>query len=66
MLADVVERAGKPVWLIENAKEVTDAMRMYPVVGIASGTSTSLETIRQVREKLLDNDPDKNGEEVNV
>ncbi|MFA6892119.1 MAG: 4-hydroxy-3-methylbut-2-enyl diphosphate reductase [Sphaerochaetaceae bacterium] len=61
MLADVVEAAGKPVWLIENAKEVTDAMRVYPVVGIASGTSTSLETIRQVREKLLDNDPEKNG-----
>jgi 4-hydroxy-3-methylbut-2-enyl diphosphate reductase len=44
MLAHIAASTGKPVWHIENESEVTDQMRGYATVGLASGTSTSLET----------------------
>ncbi len=56
MLAHIAASTGKPVWHIENESEVTDQMRGYATVGLASGTSTSLETIRRVQARLLGKD----------
>jgi len=53
MLADLAATSGKPVWHIENAQEVNDEMRSFGTIGIASGTSTSMETILRVKAKLL-------------
>ena len=55
-LAAIVRQTGKPVWLIENSREMDNAfveeVRQYGKVGICSGTSTPTEIIEEVIAKL--------------
>jgi len=55
-LAEIVRQTGKPVWLIENKREMDGAfvekIRQYGKVGICSGTSTPTGIIEEVIAKL--------------
>lgn len=51
-LASLAATACAHVFSIEDAGEVTDAMRSFPRVGLAAGASTVRETIDQVAQAL--------------
>ena len=55
-LADIVRQTGKPVWLIENDRDMDDKLvkeiRQYDKVGLCSGTSTPTAIIEEVIAKL--------------
>ena len=55
-LANTIKQTGKPVWLIENSKQMDDKLleelRKFEKVGVCSGTSTPGEIIEEVIAKL--------------
>jgi len=55
-LADIVRQTGKPVWLIENEREMdrnlVEEINKFDKVGICSGTSTPTVIIEEVIAKL--------------
>ena len=55
-LANTVKQTGKPVWLVENSKQIDDKLleelRKFDKVGICSGTSTPGGIIEEVIAKL--------------
>ena len=55
-LADIIRQAGKPVWLIENERDMdsnfVEELRKFDKVGICSGTSTPTDIIEEVIAKL--------------
>ena len=54
-LYNLVLSLGKKGWMIENETEVTDEMRDVPLLGLASGASTSMQMIRKVQDCLEKN-----------
>jgi 4-hydroxy-3-methylbut-2-enyl diphosphate reductase len=55
-LAEIIKQTGKPVWLIENGREIDNSfveiIRKFDKVGVCSGTSTPTEIIEEVIAKL--------------
>ena len=56
-LADIVSQTGKPVWLVENGREMDEnlikTIRQFGKVGICSGTSTPIDIIEEVIAELI-------------
>ena len=52
-LADTAKRAGKPVWQIESADDLTAEMGQFGTVGVTAGASTPRDVIDEVIAALI-------------